>query len=202
MLANWTQRNTTYSGLQQYGIGQNRESGPENERHRERAIERVRPIVTFALGKASGLRRGVQISPMLPIFASVSVSLTPLPSPHSLSPAIAPSLRPSLRPSLPPSVPRSLPPIQRHTLPTCRERVSSWSRVTPRSRTVVENRTPGKRSSKMERSTLDNCTRPPTQMNCVFPGFNLRRFEDNQAPITSETRSIFSTRQIASEVTP
>src|SRR6218665_912310 len=85
---------------------------------------------------------------------------------------------------------------------TCRERVSSWSRVTPRSRTVVENRTPGKRSSKMERSILDNCTRPPTQMNCVFPGFNPRRFEDNQAPITSETRSIFSTREIASEATP
>src|SRR6218665_471506 len=89
MLAHWTQRNTTYSGLQQYGIGQtDRETGPENERHRERAIERVRPIVTFALGKASGLRRGVQISPMLPIFASVYVSLTPLPSPHSLSPPI------------------------------------------------------------------------------------------------------------------
>src|SRR6218665_2521026 len=81
MLANWTQGNTTYSGLQQYGIGKtDRETGPENERHRERAIERGRPIVTFALGKASGLRRGVQISPMLPIFASVSVSLTPLPS--------------------------------------------------------------------------------------------------------------------------
>src|SRR6218665_2304494 len=60
----------------------------------------------------------------------------------------------------------------------------------------------GKRSSKMERSILDNCTRPPTQMNCVFPGFNPRRFEDNQAPITSETRSIFSTREIASEATP
>src|SRR6218665_1356262 len=69
----------------------------------------------------------------------------------------------------------------------------------PRSRTVVENRTPGKRCSKMERSILDNFTRPPTQMNCVFPGFNLRRFKDNQAPITSETRSIFSTREIASE---
>src|SRR6218665_3603272 len=68
------------------------------------------------------------------------------------------------------------------------------SRVTPTSRTVVENRTPGKRCSKMERSILEICTRPPTQMNCVFPGFNLRRFEDNQAPITSETRSIFSTR--------
>src|SRR6218665_1629652 len=83
---------------------------------------------------------------------------------------------------------------------TCRERVSSWSRVTPR--VLVENRTPGKRFSKMERSILDNCTRPPTQMNCVFPGFYLRRFEDNQAPITSETRSIFSTREIASEATP
>src|SRR6218665_1125747 len=117
MLAHWTQRNTTYSGLQQYGIGKpDRETLPENERHRKRAIERVRPIVTFALGKASGLRRGVQISPMLPIFASVSVSLTPLPSPHSLSPAVAPSLPPSLQrglaydrrslvatPSLPPS---------------------------------------------------------------------------------------------------
>src|SRR6218665_1677394 len=68
----------------------------------------------------------------------------------------------------------------------------------PKSCTVVENRTPGKRSSKMERSILDNCTRPPTQMNCVFPGFNLRRFEDNQAPITSETRSIFSTRELRS----
>src|SRR6218665_2298607 len=78
---------------------------------------------------------------------------------------------------------------ERHTLPTCRERVSSWSRVTPRSRTVVENRTPEKHSSKRERSILDNCTRPPTEMNCVLPGFNLRRFEDNQAPITSETRS-------------
>src|SRR6218665_3404489 len=99
MLAHWTQRNTTYSGLQQYGIGQtDRETGPENERHRERAIERVRPIVTFALGKASGLRRGVQISPMLPILSSMSVSLTPLTSPHSLSPAIAPSLPPE-RPS-------------------------------------------------------------------------------------------------------
>src|SRR6218665_3216207 len=54
--------------------------------------------VTFALEKASGLRRGLQISPMLPIFASVSVSLTPLLSPHSLSPAIAPSLPPE-RPS-------------------------------------------------------------------------------------------------------
>src|SRR6218665_3783090 len=64
---------------------------------------------------------------------------------------------------------------ERHTLPTCRERVSSWSRVTLRSRTVVENRTPGKRSSKMERSILDNCTRPPTQMNCVFPGFNKKQ---------------------------
>src|SRR6218665_1402375 len=64
------------------------------------------------------------------------------------------------------------------------------------------NRTPGKRCSKMERSILDNCTRPPTQMNCVFPGFNHRRFEDNQAPITSEIRSIFSTREIASESTP
>src|SRR6218665_2936865 len=94
MLANWTQGNTTYSGLQQYGIGKtDRETGPENERHRERAIERVRPIVTFALGKASGLRSGVQISPMLPVFASVSVSLTPLPSPHSLSPALPPSLQ-------------------------------------------------------------------------------------------------------------
>src|SRR6218665_3552983 len=70
-----------------------RETGPENERHRERAIERVRPIVTFALGKASGLRRGAKLSPMLPIFASVIVSLTPLSSPHSLSPAIAPSLQ-------------------------------------------------------------------------------------------------------------
>src|SRR6218665_1735445 len=100
MLANWTQGNTTYSGLQQYGIGKtDRETGPETERHRERAIEIVRPIVTFALGKASGLRRGVEISPMLPIFASVSVSLTPLPSPHSLSPAIPPSLPPSLPPS-------------------------------------------------------------------------------------------------------
>src|SRR6218665_1287027 len=71
----------------------------------------------------------------------------------------------------------------------------------PRSRTVVENRTPGKGCSKMERSILDNCTRSPTQMNCVFPWFNLRRFEDNQAPITSETRSIFSTREVASEAT-
>src|SRR6218665_3499488 len=67
----------------------------------------------------------------------------------------------------------------------------------PKFRTVVENRTPGKRSSKMERSILDNCTRPPAQMNCVFPEFNLRRFEDNQAAITSETRSICSTREIA-----
>src|SRR6218665_683572 len=74
----------------------------------------------------------------------------------------------------------------RHTLPTCRERVSSWSRVTLRSRTVVENRTPGKRCSRIERSILANCTWPPTKMNCDFPGFNLRRFEDNQAPITSE----------------
>src|SRR6218665_3078055 len=88
-----------------------RKTGPENERHRERAIERVRPIVTFALGKASGLWRGVQISPMLPIFASVSVSLTPLPSPHSLSPAIAPSL-PSCLPfsRLPPTPPPPPPP--------------------------------------------------------------------------------------------
>src|SRR6218665_977942 len=85
-------------GIKKYGIGQNRQRDrARNERHRERAIERVRPIVTFALGKASGLRRGVQISPMLPIFASVSVSLTSLPSPHSLSPAIPPSLPPSLQ---------------------------------------------------------------------------------------------------------
>src|SRR6218665_931941 len=105
MPANWTQRNTTYSGLQQYGIGKtDRETGPENERHRERAIERVRPIVTITLGKASGLRRDVQISPMLPIFAYVSVSLTPLPSPHTLSPAIAPSLPSSLQRGLRPPV--------------------------------------------------------------------------------------------------
>src|SRR6218665_355033 len=56
----------------------------------------------------------------------------------------------------------------------------------PRSRTVVENRTPGKRCSRIERSILAHCTWPPTKMNCDFPGFNLRRFEDNQAPITSE----------------
>src|SRR6218665_419214 len=35
-----------------------------------------------------------------------------------------------------------------------------------------------------------------------FPRVQLRWFEDNQAPITSETRSIFSTREIASEATP
>src|SRR6218665_2636221 len=40
--------------------------------------------------------------------------------------------------------------------------------------------------SRIERSILANCTWPPTKMNCDFPGFNLRRFEDNQAPITSE----------------
>src|SRR6218665_1618955 len=54
---------------------------------------------------------------MLPIFASVSVSLTPLPSPHSLSPAIAPSPLLPERPSpfqrlqgrhSPPTLPTSL----------------------------------------------------------------------------------------------
>src|SRR6218665_2688688 len=141
MLAHWTQRNTTYSGLQQYGIGQtDRETGPENERHRERAIERIRPIVIFALGKASGLRRGVQISPMLPIFASVSVShSSPLPSLsfpcyRSLSPSreafallqVFGLRRPSpcqrlpggIRlPSLPPTLPPSLPLASREASP-------------------------------------------------------------------------------------
>src|SRR6218665_1387973 len=137
MLAHWTQRNTTYSGLQQYGIGQtDRETGPENERHRERAIERIRPIVIFALGKASGLRRGVQISPMLPIFASVSVShSSPLPSLSFPSYPSLPPERPSssCRPSayvglrhvrgfreafaFPPSIPTSLPPSLPHSKP-------------------------------------------------------------------------------------
>src|SRR6218665_2299660 len=49
-------------------------------------------------GEASGLQPSGIDSPMLPIISSVSVSLPPLPPPHSLSPAI-----PSLPPSLPPS---------------------------------------------------------------------------------------------------
>src|SRR6218665_2630815 len=46
-------------------------------------------------GEASGLQPSGIDSPMLPIFSSVSVSLPPLPPPHSLSPP-TPSLPPSL----------------------------------------------------------------------------------------------------------
>src|SRR6218665_28250 len=57
------------------------------------------------------------------------------------------------------------------------KKLSSWSSVRPRSRTVVENATWGKVSASIRKSTLANCLRPPSQINWVVDAFRSRRFE-------------------------
>src|SRR6218665_2495670 len=60
---------------------------------------------------------------------------------------------------------------------TCSEKLSSWSNVRPRSRTMVENAKWGKVLASIGKSTFANCLRPPSQINWVLDGFRSRRFE-------------------------
>jgi hypothetical protein len=60
--------------------------------------------------------------------------------------------------------------------------VSSWSRVTPRSRTTDEKVRSGKAAARAAMSNLASCWRVPNQMNWVLEGLSRSRFDDIQAP--------------------
>ena len=61
-------------------------------------------------------------------------------------------------------------------------KVSSWSIVTPRSRTTDENVRSGKAAARAAMSSLTSCWRVPNQMNLVLEGLSRSLFDDIQAP--------------------
>src|SRR6218665_897302 len=62
----------------------------------------------------------------------------------------------------------------------CGAKVSSWSSVTPRSRTTGEKIKWGKSAAMAERSSFASCCRVPNQINWVFDGLSLKRLVDIQ----------------------
>src|SRR6218665_1266989 len=68
----------------------------------------------------------------------------------------------------------------------CGAKVSSWSNVTPRSRTTGEKIKLGKSAAMADRSSFASCCRVPNQINWVFDGLSLKRLVDIQVSKTSK----------------
>ena len=58
--------------------------------------------------------------------------------------------------------------------------MSSWSSVTPRSRTTGEKIKWEKSAAKTDRCSFTSCCRVPNQINWVFEGLSLRQLVDIQ----------------------
>src|SRR6218665_1129445 len=81
----------------------------------------------------------------------------------------------------------------------CGAKVSSWSSVTPRSRTTGEKIKWGKSAAMAERSSFASCCRVPNQINWVFDGLSLKRLVDIQVSKTSKVLLIAKTAEVALE---
>src|SRR6218665_3868728 len=75
----------------------------------------------------------------------------------------------------------------------CGAKVSSWSSVTPRSRTTGEKIKWGKSAAMADRSSFASCCRVPNQLNWVFDGLSLKRLVDIQVSKTSKVLLIAKT---------
>src|SRR6218665_4178024 len=63
----------------------------------------------------------------------------------------------------------------------CSPKDSSWSKMTPRSRTEMEKRKVGNSAERDSESSLSSCWRVPNQIYWVLCGFSSKRLDDIQA---------------------